>query len=46
MNGFWKTDHIVTLGLVDFIALANSYAYKLPMHCAIPSIAYWSAFLD
>ena len=46
VNGFWKTNQIVTLGLFYFIGPANSYTHALPIRSAIPGLADWSAFLE
>ena len=32
VKGFWKTDQIVTPGLLQFIGPTNSYTHALPMH--------------
>ena len=46
VTGFWKTDHNVTLGQLHFLGPANSHTHTLSMHCAIPGLAAWSAFLE
>ena len=35
VTGIWKTDQIVTLGLLHFTGPANSYTHALPIHSAI-----------
>ena len=35
VNGYWKTNQIVTLGLCHFIGPANNYTHTLPIHSAI-----------
>ena len=35
VNGFWKADRIVTLGLFHFIGLTNGYTCTLHIHSAI-----------
>ena len=32
VTGYWKTDHNVTLGQLNFIGLANSHTHALSMH--------------
>ena len=33
VTGYWKTDHNVTLGLLHFVAPANSHTHTLSVHC-------------
>ena len=33
--GFWKTDQIITLGLIHFIGPANGHTHTLHIHSAI-----------
>ena len=35
VTGFWKTNQIVTLGLLDFIDPTNGYTHTLHIHSAI-----------
>ena len=35
VTGYWKTDHIVTLGQLQFIGPANSHTHALSMHHCI-----------
>ena len=35
VTGYWKTDHNVTLGQLQFIGPANSHTHALPMHNCI-----------
>ena len=58
VTGFWKTDQIVTLGLFNFIGLANGYTRTLHIHsngytCTLHihsaitiGLVNWSAFLE
>ena len=43
VNGFWKTNQIVTLGLFHFIGPANGYTCTLCIHSAITRLSDWSA---
>ena len=44
MNGFWKTDWIVILGLFHFIGPANGYTCTLHKHSAITRLAWLVCF--
>ena len=44
VTGYWKTDHNVTLGLLYFIAPANSHTHTLPVHCYIKRISLLVCF--
>ena len=35
VNGFWKTEQNVTLGLFHFTGPNDSYTHALPIHSAI-----------
>ena len=39
VTGYWKTDRNVTLGLLHFIAPANSHTHTLPVHCYIKRLS-------
>ena len=38
VTGFWKTDQLVTLGLLRFIGPANCYTQTLPIHSAFTTL--------
>ena len=43
MTGYWKTDRNVTLGLLHFIAPANS-THTLSVHCYIKRLSWLVCF--
>ena len=44
VNGFWKTNRIVTLGLFHFIGPANGYTCTLHKHSTITRLAWLVCF--
>ena len=44
VTGFWKTDRIVTLGLLHFIGPANSYTCTLHIQSAITRLGWLVCF--
>ena len=44
VTGFWKTDHIVTLGLFHFIGPGNGYTCILHIHSAITMLGWLVCF--
>ena len=44
MTGYLKTDQNVTLGLLNFIAPANSHTHTLPIHCCINRLSWLACF--
>ena len=44
VTGYWKTDRIVTIGLLHFIAPANSHTHTLLVHCCINRLNWLVCF--
>ena len=45
LTGFWKTNEIVTLGLLYFIDQVMAALIYYPFTVPLPSLVDWSAFL-
>ena len=44
VTGYWKTDHVRTLGQLLFIGPGNSHTHTLPVHCCINGLSWLVCF--